>query len=207
VDLLPAVLNDAFSLFSWPLGNVAGEALKALLKRRADAAQEIILEEISKGSVRFSEVDADEGVAIVFRYLRAAQEGTARVNLRLMAQVMCGQAKHGPLKADDFLYYADTLASLRTDELHLIGELLGNWNRASHEQDRDERMRAATIGAKEALVPKVFADASDFQACADGLRRTGYFLITATFGSGDLLGPSPLLLRLAALVDFEAARA
>ncbi|MFL9987138.1 hypothetical protein [Paraburkholderia sediminicola] len=206
IDSLPAVVSDVFGLFALPLGGIAGEALKALLKKRMEAAREIMLAEISRGDIRFSETDADESVAIVYRYLRAAQEGAARTNLRLLAQVLSGQARLGLIKADEFLYYADILTSMRRDEILLTGEILREWNAAEKlAGDNTERMRYATNRAMLTLIPNVFDDAGDFRANADGLRRTGFFLIQATAGGGDLFGPSPLLLRLSKLIDFEAA--
>jgi hypothetical protein len=202
LDSLPAVIGDVFSCFSLPGGGVAGEALKALFRRRAENAREIMLAAISRGDIRFSETDAEESVAIVYRYLRAAQEGAARVNLRLLAQVFCGQARLGLIKADEFLYYADVLTPLRRDEILLMGSILRYWNEAV-EEESTERMRTATVRSQEALIPKVFDDHAEFRAVADGMRRTGFFSTQATAGGGDLLGPSPILMRLARLADFD----
>lgn len=207
IDTLPTLVGDVFSVFSLPGGGLAGEALKSIFKKRADSAREIILEELSRGNVRLSETDAEESAMIVYRYLRAAQEGAARMNLRLLAQTLAGQARLGLVKADEFLYYADMLTSLRRDEILLIGQILHHWNAAEHLKDDPlERMKYATGHSREALVPEVFVDDADFRANADALRRTGLLLIQATAGGGDRLGPSPLLFRLAKLVDFDAAR-
>lgn len=205
---LPAVISDVFGLFSIPGGTMAGEALKALFQKRADDAREIMLTAISRGDIRFSETDVEESVAVVYRYLRAAQEGAARVNLRLLAEVFCGQARLGLIKADEFLYYADVLTPLRRDEILLTGCILRYWDEATeHKGGPIERMRSATLGAQNALIPGVFEDREEFLAVADGMRRTGFFSIQATSGGGDLLSPSPVLRRLARLVDFEAATA
>ena len=205
---LPAVICDVFGSLSLPGGGMAGEALKALFQKRADDAREIMLTAISRGDIRFSETDAEESVAIVYRYLRAAQEGAARVNLRLLAEVFCGQARSGLIRADEFLYYADVLTPLRRDEILLTGCILRNWSEAIEQKDDPiERMRVATVRSQSALIPDVFEDHAEFRAVADGMRRTGFFSTQATAGGGDLLGPSPILLRLARLVDFDAATA
>ena len=208
VGSLPAVICDVFGLFSLPGGAMAGEALKALFQKRADDAREIMLTAIERGDIRFSETDVEESVAVVYRYLRAAQEGAARVNLRLLAEVFCGQARLGLIKADEFLYYADVLTPLRRDEILLTGCILRYWNEATDQKnDPIERMRIATVKSQSALIPNVFEDHAEFRAVADGMRRTGFFSIQATAGGGDLLGPSPVLMRLARLVDFDAATA
>jgi hypothetical protein len=205
---LPALVGDVFSALSLPFGGMAGEALKTLMQRRIDEAREIMIAEISRGDIRFSEADAEESVAITYRYLRAAQEGTSRSNLRLLAQVLSGQARLGLIKADEFLYYSDILTPMRRDEILLTGSILRYWHAAiEHEDDPVERMRTATTRSMAALIPGVFEDHGEFRAVADGMRRTGFFNIQATAGGGDLLGPSPVLVRLARLVDFDAARA
>jgi hypothetical protein len=201
---LVAVVSDAFGLFTWPGGALAGEVLSRLFKNRADAAQEIMLSELTRGNVRFSEIDPEECVAIVYRYLRAAHEGAARNNLRLLSQVLAGQARLGLVKADEFLYYADILTSMRRDEILLTGAILRSWNAASAQaSDPTKRMQTATIQAKVALISDVFEDDADFRSVADGLRRTGFLLTQPTAGGGDLLGPSPLLIRLSKLTDFQ----
>jgi len=204
IDTLPAIVGDIFNIFTLPAGGVASEALKALFKKRSDAAREIMLYEISRGQIRFNQADMEESVAIVYRYLRAAQEGAARINLTLLAQVLSGQARLGLVKADDFLYYADILTPMLRDEILLIGCILRHWEAAiEQEQSPTERMRTATINSQKDLIPDVFEDLAEFRAVADGLRRTGFLSIQATAGGGDFLGPSPVLIRLARLVKFE----
>ncbi|CAB3775261.1 hypothetical protein LMG29542_08643 [Paraburkholderia humisilvae] len=102
-ESLIVAIGDMFSLTNVPGGNVAGYALKQLFAKRLDSAREILLEELARGDIRVSEGDLEEGVAIVYRFLRAAQEGTARVNLRLLSQVIAKQAWQGTMKADEFL--------------------------------------------------------------------------------------------------------
>lgn len=206
-DALVALVGDMFSLASLQGGNVAGFALKQLLGKRLDAAREILLAELARGTVRPSETDLEEGVAIIYRFLRAAQEGTARVNLRLLAQVISEQAKHGTMKADEFLYYADILSPLRRDEVLLLGSLHRIWFDQSRASLDVGNRRVETFGALKAeLIPLVFENESDFFAIVASLSRTG--LVSPFSGYGGLFyEPSPLLERLVGMVDFEAAAA
>lgn len=80
MDRLPAVVGDVFDRPSVPEGLLAGEALKALFNKRADSARDVMLNELSHGKVRLSETDAEVAAAIVYRFLRAAQDGAARVD-------------------------------------------------------------------------------------------------------------------------------
>ncbi|WP_233890111.1 hypothetical protein [Paraburkholderia flagellata] len=204
---LIALVGDVFGLANLPGGNVAGFGLKQLMAKRLDAAREVLLNELARGQSRVSEVDLEEGLAIVYRFLRAAQEGAARVNLRLLSQVIANQAWGGTMKADDFLYYADILGPLRRDEMLLLGSLHRNWfDERRLSLDVGQR-RIETIGAMKAdLVPGVFESDADFFAIADSLTRTGLVATVAAYG-GSFYEPSPLLQRVVRMVDFEAAAA
>jgi hypothetical protein len=63
--------------------------------------------------------------------MRAAREGTARLNLRLLAKAIAGKLRVGSLVADEFLQYAEALASLSRDEIIVIGTMYKMW--AAHQ--------------------------------------------------------------------------
>jgi hypothetical protein len=99
------------------------ESIRRLLKGRLEAAREIFLEEARSG-IAAGSVPPDEFVSAALRYSRAALEGTARRNLRLMAQVMVHNVPQAPsLYADEFLRWADVLASLRREECIAVATL------------------------------------------------------------------------------------
>ncbi len=106
-----------------PTGSVFKFAIQQVFKKRIMAAREILLEEIKNGNKEVLD-SVDEMVAIVYRYSRAAQEGAARINLRLMAQVISGKNVSENLTANRFLYYADIISSLRLEEIKLIGIMI-----------------------------------------------------------------------------------
>jgi hypothetical protein len=202
---LIALVGDVFGLANLPGGNSAGFALKQLMAKRLEAAREVLLNELARGQLRVSEADLEEGLAIVYRFLRAAQEGASRVNLRLLSQVIAKQAWTGTMKADEFLYYADILGPLRRDEVLLLGALHRNWFDGSRAGLDIGQRRIETIGAMKAeLVPAVFESDADFFAIADSLTRTGLLSTIAAYG-GSFYEPSPLLQRVVGMVDFEAA--
>ena len=177
------------------------------MRRRLQAAGELLLVELRRGDRTLAEVEEDELAAVVYRYSQAAQEGAARLNLRLMAAVIAGQAFRGNLVADEFLYYADVLASLRREEIILVAAL---WRHANSPEvvalQEAERARTAESAARCELVPLLFATDAEFVATEGALMRTG--LITAVSGFGALLfATTPLLARLQALAPFEMALA
>lgn len=200
-SVLSAVVGDAFNAVAWQAGNVAGLsfglAAQQLLRQRAEAARDILLEEVRRGDKDLTAPEADAVVAILLRYGRAAQEGAARLNLRLMAQVIVGQARLGCLYADEFLRYADTLASLRREEVLLLGTMQRHWKA---EPDRAKVMERSCAD----LVPKVFMDGDDLAAAAGAVTRTGLLMAEACFG-GLFFQPTRLLDDLCRLASFEVA--
>jgi len=175
-----------------------------LLRKRLERARDILLEELARGRIRVSEADFEDGLAITYRFLRAAQEGASRVNLRLLAQVIARQAWAGKMTADEFLYYADILGSLRRDEVLLIGCLYRTWHAQLEGVDVGQR-RIATIGTlKVELIPTVFESEDDLFAIADSITRTGLVLTVAAYG-GSFYQPTPLFERVVKMVDLEAA--
>jgi len=70
------------------------------MERRKEAAREILLDEIRRGSASPTTDDIDESVSILYRYWRAAQEGAGRLNLRLLASVYAGQVRDKSIVAD-----------------------------------------------------------------------------------------------------------
>jgi hypothetical protein len=208
-ELLSAVVSDGVSLASQPGGAVAGfafsAALSGLFERRMAKAREILLKELRLGEKRLPPAQIDEGVAIVYRYFRAAQEGAARLNLRLMAQTVAGQARLESLSADEFLRDADMIASLRREEVFLLAKLFHAWNSdwLSKEQEGFQ-MESAMAWVAAELVPSVFHDRDEVDATAAAITRTGLLKIMPAIGASVYM-PTVLLNKLMSKCDLEAA--
>jgi len=207
-ESLSALIGDVFSVASWPGGNLAGLALKKLFDARLRTSRDILFAELATGAITPGEAATDESVAIVYRFLRSAQEGAARLNLRLLAAVFAGQVRERAIAADDFLYYADMLASLRRDEIILLGALLRtSATHPSRPEDDFSVKMAANHAARHQLVPSVFSDNEHFNAVANSLQRTGLLLAvpigTNFAGVGVQYKPTVLLDRLNALAKIE----
>ena len=203
---LVALIGDVFELAKLHGGGVAGFALNQLLQKRLEAAREILFEELSRGRIRVSEANLEDGLAIAYRFLRAAQEGASRVNLRLLSQVIARQAWMGTMTADEFLYYADILGPLRRDEVILVGCLHRTWHAQDAVADVGQRRIATIRVLQQELIPAVFESNDDLFAIADSLTRTGLVSTVAAYG-GAFYQPTPLLERLVTMVDLEAAAA
>jgi len=197
------------SLASQPGGALVGfafsSALSALMERRTATAREILLKELRLGEKRLPPAQIDEGVAIVYRYFRAAQEGAARLNLRLMAQTVAGQARLESLSADEFLRDADMIASLRREEVFLLAKLFHAWNSdwLSKEQEGFQ-MKSAMAWVAAELVPSVFHDRDEVDATAAAITRTGLLKIMPAIGASVYM-PTVLLNKLMSKCDLEAA--
>jgi hypothetical protein len=197
--LLSAAVADIMNFVKLPIGSLLGVAIDALLGRRAEVARTILLDEIGSGTKTLADAEVEEAAAIFYRYMRAAQEGGARLNLRLMAKVIAGQAHRGNLIADEFLYYADMLASLRREEIFAIATLYRHW-----QTDPCVKAAGTVLSASKAeLIPKVFQDEEEFLAALGAATRTG--LVTYISGLDRVYMVSPLMDRLYALAPFEAA--
>ncbi|MFO1024646.1 MAG: hypothetical protein U1E70_05625 [Acetobacteraceae bacterium] len=206
-SLLSAVVADGFNLQQWQAGSIlgamVGAALTKLMHNRLEAARAIFLEELRAGEVSLPPSQIDEGVAILCRYLRAAQEGTARRNLRLMAKVIAGQARLGNLWADEFLHDADMIASLRREEIILLATVHQIW--ASDwlkDKEEGEKVGAAFARASTQLSPSLFRDAEEMEATAASLTRTGLLVSVSLWGP---IGyrPTPKLERLVSLAPLS----
>ena len=188
----------------------AGRSLIAgYLKRKADAARDILLEEIQTGETLPPQgASSDDTVAVIFRYLRAANEGAARVNLRLLAKAIVGNLRTGSLVADEFQLYADALANLSRDEIIVIGAL---WR----QREAPEQFQQTTPEARPYGWPVVVASlegsgwkAGRAQDAATRAQRSGLVIasVHSGFGSATIsFAPSTMMEELAKTVDFEDA--
>lgn len=203
--LISAIVSDSLNLLVPTGGSIAGLAVERLWARRLNSARDILLEELKSGSKTLFDPDVEEVVAIIYRYSRAAQEGAARRNLHLLAQVIAGQCISSNIIADAFLYYADILSTLRREEIILLGNFHRNLI-AEIEQGAEEgdAVRKALMSAEAELVGRVFRSAEEVQATLSALTRTGLIMPTGTFG-GVGYGPTPLFTDLAHRVSFQRA--
>ena len=102
--VLGALIADGLSAIGAPGGSTVGEAVKGYLQRRSDTARDILLDEFRRAEIDAAKVAAqDDQIAVIYRYLRASWESSARVNLRLLAKAIVGRMRTNTLVADEFL--------------------------------------------------------------------------------------------------------
>lgn len=187
-EVLSAFLGDSLSLINYPAAGTAATgaalALQRVMKRREDAAREVLQSELSKGNIGPLDAAAqDDAVAILFRYARAAQEGAARRNLRLLAQVIRGQLSLGNLVADEFLSYADVLASLRREEVTLLGVMARHRGQLRVADTTDEAAFGIWMAIEAELSgTPLFPTRDHVKASASALVRSGLVLNSLSMG-------------------------
>lgn len=205
VATVAAVFGDMLSLVGVPTGT-ATQLLRSVFHRRTEAARDIFLDEMRHGEKTMDADEVEEAVTVVYHYLRAAQEGSARANLRVMARVIDGQARRGRISADEFLPYASILATLREAEIVLLGTYYRHWmsDAAGVEGGGDVRAQKATLFTANELVPAPYPDKYEVMAAQGALIRTGFFRTIAA-ANGDFYAPTRFFLALCEIAPFEAA--
>lgn len=184
---------------SLPGSNTLTRALEALLERRRAAARRILCDALKAGEVSLARsLNEEEAAAIFYRFDRAAIEGAATLNLKLMARVIAGQAFIGNLIASEFLYYAEKIASLQRDEVILIAKMHAIKTNAPSRMTSVDKQAVL----ERALIPQLFADAAALRATSMACMRTGLVMDYNTLDDMGNYTTSPLMDRLENLVPF-----
>lgn len=204
-EIFSACVGDETSLTTLPGGSRSRHAVWRYVHRRGDEARAILLDELRRGRVDYAGCVAEnEAIPIVLRYIRAAQEGTSRLTLRLLAQLIAGQAKNGRLVSADFLGYADTLASLTREEIVVIGSMYQSWaTRATANGRIATKVLDPWLATKRDLTAKGWPEDYLIARCANG-QRIGLLIPVNVVGeTGFRL--SPLMIELGKTIDFDDA--
>ncbi|CDZ73069.1 Hypothetical protein NGAL_HAMBI2610_46990 [Neorhizobium galegae bv. orientalis] len=182
-----------------------GMVLQRLLRKRAETAREILIEELRQGDRFLEEVSEDEAAAIIFRYMRAAEEGAARRNLRLLAAVIAGQAAEESLYADEFLMWADIIASLRSDEIAVLAVVHKHAEALNYTVERSGTFWGECM---ETLRKEHDFELYRSDGAAASLLRTGLIqLLGGLADMGHAYLPGKRLSQLGKLIDIEGVSA
>jgi hypothetical protein len=204
-EFFAGLVGDGASLVTGlPVGGAATGLLLSYQRKRADEARAILFEALKRAEITDLDVaSSDDAAGVVIRFLRAALEGAARRNLKLLAQAIVGKLKVGKLTADEFLWHADILASLSREEILVIGTMYDSYKRGS-EQDRAEAHY--WMLTKQGLGKGSMGSEERVQAVAGRAQRSGLVTSVSSYGAV-AYRITPLLLEIAELVDFQEALA
>jgi len=181
-------------------GTIALQTLTAARARRVEAAREIALAEISESRVALLLRECpDDLFSMLSRYGRAAIEGAARDNLRLMARVISGFNVQAPMYASEFLALVDLLATLTPSEIQLLAiyVLVDAETPIPLESREVEVFRRVRVRA----VPAVYSTEMEFKATCAAIGRTGMLLNNGAFDGGAYVA-TPRLAQLESLTRF-----
>ncbi|CAD2224372.1 hypothetical protein P3J6_120200 [Pseudoalteromonas sp. 3J6] len=190
--------------------NVGNNLLTKIFKDRAEKAREIALNEMKRCErSEFDIESADQFVAIVYRYQRAALEGTALLNLSILAKIMRGQATEGSVFATEFNEFAEIIASLKTREIVYLGTLIRlHKEKILVPKDNSEEyyeidQSVGILMRKELVGTSHFPESRDLISCETSLQRTAFIYPSVQLIGGTIFSPTSDLERLAELVEFE----
>lgn len=198
-SVIKVIIDEAFAVLNIPGAAAASEILNKILEKKAKEAKEILFEELRNGAGIWE--NEDEVVYIIHRYLRSAQEGSARLNLRLLAQSISG-AYINKITANKFLYYADLIASLRNEEIIIIGSYYKNFK---DKDFKDGDVFTQSMDAiKAELIPQLFETEDHLKTYSGALLRTGLIQAVSAWG-GLIYKPTYLLFEIANMISIEEA--
>jgi hypothetical protein len=191
--------------------NIGNNLLTKMFNDRAEQARKIALDEMSRCKRSDLEVtSADQFVAIVYRYQRAAIEGSSYLNLSILAKIMRGQTTEGSVYASEFSEFAEVVSSLKVKEIVYLGTLIRMYKdkvlvKKEGSDEYCQLDQSVSISMFNELVNTVhFPDKRDFISCEASLQRTALIYPSKQIvGGSDIFAPTAELERLARLVEFE----
>ena len=195
----------AGKIFDVILGEAFHGALAEFMAGQAAMAREEIVRQLERG--KLWAITDDKAAAAIFVYLRAARDGAARINLRMMAEALINAAQEPTFAPDEFRRQADALASLSRDEVLLLAAFL-RAHRHAAEQRRDavDSKKSADLAWAAILAdPSQFPPGFDVIPVGAALGRTGWVVPGSGFGTITYYTTS-LFDGVARLVDFEARK-
>lgn len=154
---------------------VLGTALGRLQKRRLTEARQILAKRLRRGEGWA--VHEDDAASAIWTYLRAAEEGAARLNLELVAEAFANEMHEGTFSPDEFRRHALQLAGLSRDEALLLGKFVRVMDVDSEHENPWLRLKALVVGPE-----KMFPNGAALAQASASLLRTGYVYPVSLFG-------------------------
>ena len=123
-DIIKSSVSDILSVFKIPTASL-NEIWNAHCEKKLAESRDILFDEITQGN--FNNIADDDKISLMHRYTLAAMNGTARLNLRLLAKainsIANGKQLSSPVYANEFNRYAQILETLSDEEIHLLANM------------------------------------------------------------------------------------
>jgi hypothetical protein len=206
----------ASELIIWLGGDVFDAAIQGVFSRifrkRLETARLILLDELENGDANLEDVaDKDEAAAMVFDYANAAMKGTARRNLRMIAQLIRSQLVTPPIYPDTFLELHRTLGELTRHEIIVLAKYhcaLDRWN-AQWANNPKANLPKANIPRlieirDETIKEGVCENNNDYMSVVSGLVAKG---LLVQIGNVTNIEITPKFEKIVRLINFESVNA
>ncbi len=181
-------------------------------KSKEEQARDILQDEIEQGN--FNNIAVDEKLSIIHRYILSAKNGNARINLRLLAQLisglMNGEKLTKGLYASEFNRYSSQLESLSYEEIQVLA-LLAKCREDAIQEVQEPAYLNAQVRVYQRSNEHYFLRArsqfdnpKEFNSLVLALQRTGFI----ASGQGQTVGIyelSPFFDKITQLIDFQEA--
>lgn len=187
------------------LKRIGTEFLKDYQRQRAVEARDTLLNALAQGKTY--RITDDQAAAAIFAYMRAAEEGAARLNLGMIAEAFANAAQEPTFAPDVFRRHTRMLADLSREEIIVVAQLI-KANRVAQTAQPNEVGQTILRELDRALVgpDKFFKSRAGFYRHLGALQRTGIVVGTSA-GFGHVYMPTGLLDEIERLVDFDRASA
>lgn len=211
-NLANTITEDILSLFGIPASSIR-ELWTSHCEKKLAESRDILFDEIKQGN--FNNIADDDKISLMHRYTLAAMNGTARLNLRLLAKainsITNGKQLPSPIYANEFNRYAQILETLSDEEIHLLAQLYKmreddlEYIRLHNEPPKGISADYFTklIAGYEYSQPE---KAKEIKAMAGALLRTGLiYQEDIGYGGSYAYALTPFFDKIIKLVDFQDA--
>jgi hypothetical protein len=189
------------------LDTAVRQSLQVFMRRRANDALALVIEEIRTANVDPNDIEEREDVAaMLVAFFMAMAQGAAFKNLRIMAKVLARKTADPGARQDDFVMWSNAIGGLLHEETVLLATLHREFANAQREvEDKEEARKLALDRLTAELVGpgRLFAEETEFNAVCGALTRTGFIVLLNTWG-GSVPIPAPRLMQLAKMANLQA---
>lgn len=170
----------------------------------AEENRDVLLEEFRQARIsRIDFASENEMGGILFRYFNAVRDNTARLNVRLMAKVMVGQAQRDQLFADEFTRCANTLSTLNRDEVIAVTRI-HRYTKDLQNQQTTGLVDPLQVEMIDELIPRQFSSFDHLSAVCVAACGSGLIIETRDLNTFRYLS-TPIMDEIAQLADFQDA--
>lgn len=181
MDLLEMMKSAAISAAPFGIGGAVENFLEQRRAKKLEEARDALLVAIEEARDLPSKASSkDDILDVIYRYLRAAESGAARRNIKLMARFLVFESVAGCSKRSFIDEQIEVLSSVSEDEIALLVMLYKRRLETGDPEFGIDKLM-------EAGIPALFGTREEVHAVANRASRTGYLktIERATLGGGE----------------------